>query len=163
MIVVPMTLSQVNDLISRWHRHHKPVQGHRFSIGARLPDGSICGAAVVGRPVSREVDQYSVAEVTRLVTNGYPNACSFLYGACARIAKEMGFTSIQTYILETESGVSLKAAGWKRVRNTSGGSWNSSVRTGLRCTDQPETPKQCWALKFRDPINITLAQLMMAS
>ena len=42
-----------------------------------------------------------VVEVTRLCTDGTKNACSFLYGAAARIAKEMGYKQIQTYILES--------------------------------------------------------------
>ena len=34
-----------------WHRHHKPVVGHRFSIG--VENGEIRGACIVGRPVAR--------------------------------------------------------------------------------------------------------------
>src|SRR3990167_6928377 len=70
--VIPLTLKQANELIVRWHRHHKPVVGHRFSLG--LLDGDeLKGAAIVGRPVSREIPQYEVAEVTRLVTDGTKN------------------------------------------------------------------------------------------
>lgn len=103
------------------------------------------GAAIVGRPVSRELDPYLLAEVTRLVTDGLLNACSFLYGACARVAKAMGFSRIQTYILEEEPGTSLKAAGWKFDHLTTGGDWNhSKANAGTRRTDQPQGRKQCW-------------------
>lgn len=143
--VFPLTLKQANELIARLHRHHKPVVGHRFSIGVRTKlDKVLVGAAVIGRPVARAVEQYEVAEVTRLVTNGQPNACSILYAASARICKEMGFIKIQTYILESESGTSLKAAGWHFEANTSGGDWNHSWRKGRR-TDQPMVAKQRWA------------------
>ena len=140
--IIPLTLKQANELVSSWHRHHKPCVGHRFSIGVEK-DGQMVGAAIIGRPVSRELDQYRVAEVSRLVTNGHPNACSKLYSAAARIAKEMGFDYIQTYILESEPGISLRASGWILDGKTSGGDWNHSWRKGRR-TDQPMVPKQRW-------------------
>ena len=141
--IVPLTLAQANDLIARLHRHHKPVVGHRFSLGAS--DGErLCGAAVVGRPVARALDQYGIAEVTRLVTDGTKNACSVLYAACARVAREMGFRKIQTYILDNEPGTSLRAAGWDFEAATAGGDWNHGQRKGRR-TDQPMVPKQRWS------------------
>ena len=145
--VIPLTLKEANQLVSQWHRHHKPVVGCRFCIGAA--NGlDLVGAAICGRPISRMVCHQSVLEVTRLVTNGNPNACSFLYGACARIAKEMGFQKIQTYVLEEELGTSLKAAGWKFEALTGGGNWNHPGRKGRR-TDQPLGRKQRWSRVLR--------------
>lgn len=140
---MPLTLTQANDLVARLHRHHKPAVGHRFSLGVAEGD-RLVGAAIVGRPVARAVDQYTVAEVVRLVTDGTKNACSFLYAATARVAAEMGFKKIQTYILDTEPGTSLRAAGWRFEERTAGGDWNHSWRKGRR-TDQPMVPKQRWA------------------
>ncbi len=141
MKIIPLTLAQANQLVATLHRHHKPVVGHRFSIGAKQGD-LLVGAAIIGRPVARLTDQGSIAEVTRLVTNGAKNACSFLYSASARVAREMGFESIQTFILESETGVTLKAAGWEFVCKTAGGQgWQS--RKGRR-TDQPTEPKAKW-------------------
>jgi hypothetical protein len=140
--IVPLTLRQANTFIIEHHRHHKPVVGHRFSLGCE-DDGKLVGIAVVGRPVSREIEQYCVAEVTRLATNGTMNACSKLYSACARVAYEMGFDKIQTYILETESGTSLRSSGWSLAATTNGGNWNNSWRKGRR-TDQPMCVKQRW-------------------
>lgn len=88
------------------------------------------------------VDPYHIAEVTRLCTDGSKNACSFLYAAAARVAKEMGFEKIQTFILETEPGTSLKAAGWQLASYTEGGQWIHTK--GSRRTDQPTCPKQRW-------------------
>lgn len=143
MNVVPLTLAQANELILAWHRHHKPALGHRFSIGAQC-GGEMVGAAIVGRPVARKTPQYSVAEVTRLVTNGRKNACSFLYAASARIAREMGFEKIQTFILKEESGDSLKAAAWsfEALTDSKPHKWHS--REGRR-DDQPSEQKQRWA------------------
>ena len=73
------------------------------------------GVCIVGRPVGGS-HQYDWLEVTRLCTDGSPNACSFLYGAAVRAGKALGYARIQTYILEEETGVSLKASGWKFER-----------------------------------------------
>lgn len=142
MKTIPLTLAQANELISAWHRHHKPAQGHRFSIGS-LDGVDIIGAAIIGRPVGRKTDQYLIAEVTRLVTNGHKNACSFLYAAAARIAREMGFQKIQTFILKEEPGTSLEAAGWtfEGLTDSAPHKWHS--REGRR-SDQPNEPKQRW-------------------
>ena len=139
--IFPLTLEQANQLVDQWHRHHKPVRGHRFSIG--VANSRVwCGAAIVGRPVARETDQYAVAEVTRLVTDGTKNACSKLYSACARICAEMGFTRIQTFILDCETGTSLQASGWEFDTISSGGDgWQSRLD---RRDDQPIVPKQRW-------------------
>lgn len=140
----PLTLSQANAHVAAFHRHHKPVQGHRFSIGV-VDEKELVGVAIVGRPVARKCDPYFTAEVTRLCTNGSKNACSFLYAACARICKEMGFLKIQTYILDTESGITLRAAGWVHAADSTGGDWNQSkANAGTRRTDQPMQPKQRW-------------------
>ena len=141
MQITPLTLAQANELVLKLHRHHKPVVGHRFSIGVQK-DGILVGAAIVGRPVARNTDTYLVAEVTRLVTDGTKNACSFLYAAAARIARAMGFKSIQTFILEEEPGTSLIAASWQKVGSTvSGLGWNSRPN---RRKDQPTGPKIKW-------------------
>ncbi|MBT9176712.1 MAG: hypothetical protein DDT20_01033 [Firmicutes bacterium] len=145
MRVAPLTLADANDYITEYHRHHKRVQGHRFSLAA-ISGNAVVGIAVVGRPVARGCNPYMTAEVTRLCTDGTKNACSFLYAACARVCKAMGFSKIQTYILVSESGTTLKAAGWKKEATTQGGDWNhSKAYAGKRRVDQPQEPKQRWA------------------
>ena len=142
MRLVHVELSEANDFVKRLHRHHKPVLNHRFSVGVEH-DFDLVGVAIVGRPVARNIDQWHIVEVLRLCTDGTKNACSFLYGACARAAATLGYWRIQTYILESESGVSLKASGWRAVQTTSGGSWNRPSRGGRR-DDQPQVPKVRW-------------------
>ena len=88
--------------------------------------------------------QYSVAEVTRLVADGTPHVCSMLYAASARAAQAMGYDEIQTYILQSEPGISLRAAGWTCDSSlTKGGDWNRPSRRGRRI-DQPQEPKRRW-------------------
>lgn len=145
LFVVPLELVEVNDLIQRWHRHHKPVVGHRFSLGVIDELGIIHGGAVVGRPVARMAgDPRDVAEVTRLVADGEKNVCSMLYQACARAAQAIGFKRIQTYILESEAGTSLKAAGWMDEGEAGGGQWVHTDGKPRR-TDQPTTTKRRYA------------------
>ena len=86
--VVPLTLRQANAFVAEHHRHHKPVTGHRFSLGAEARAIEwLCGVCIVGRPVARGFDHYGVCEVNRLCTLGVANVCSFLYGAAARVAR----------------------------------------------------------------------------
>lgn len=143
LTIVPYILKQANEMVDKLHRHHKSAVGHRFSVGVQDEMGVVHGAAIVGRPTGRKNPQYGWVEVTRLVTDGHKNACSALYAACARIAKEMGFERIQTFILAEETGVSLKAAGWKFERMSEGGDWNVPSRGGRRI-DQPQQAKQRW-------------------
>lgn len=140
MKATPITLAQAKDFVGNFHRHHKAPVGHRFSVGVEN-NGKLIGVVVVGRPVARKTPQYTVAEVTRLCTDGTKNACSFLYSVAARIAKEMGFSRIQTFILPTESGVSLKASGWKFDGVSHSASWQTRDN---RRKDQPTEPKQRW-------------------
>lgn len=137
-----MELADANAFISEHHRHHKPVVGHRFSIGAKK-DGVLVGVAIVGRPVARLVDKSTTLEVTRLCTNGTKNACSFLYAAAARIGRELGYQWIQTYILDSEPGTTLEAAGWEYVGTAGGGQWKHTDGKARR-TDQPTCLKGKW-------------------
>lgn len=124
---IRIALADANDFVAQHHRHHKPVVGHLFSLGAMLGE-QLVGVAIVGRPVARMRDDGLTAEVTRLCTDGTRNACSFLYGASARAAFALGFRRIGTYILASEDGITLKAAGWRLIGQTKGGSWSRPSR-----------------------------------
>ena len=118
MKIKPYTLSAANEYVRKHHRHSKVVVGCKFCIAAVDEDDQVIGVAIVGRPVARRLDDGYVGEIVRTCTEGAKNVNSFLYGACARIWKEMGGTKIITYTLETESGISLKAAGYKHQATT---------------------------------------------
>ncbi len=141
---VRVELSEANAFIDPnlggCHRHHGSVQGHRFSIGCEVA-GKLVGVATVGRPVAPKTDKKYIAEVTRLATNGSKNVCSFLYAKAARIAQEMAFKKIQTFVLLTETGTSLKAAGWVCEGETGKGDWtNRPGRNGSNAG-----PKMKWS------------------
>lgn len=79
-----------------------------------------------------------------MATDGTPNVCSFLYGRAARAARAMGYRKIQTYILDSEPGTSLRAAGWTHDGNVTGRQWRHTDGKPRR-TDQPTCDKQRWA------------------
>ena len=60
----PVSLSEANSFVAKNHRHHKPVRGHKFSLGCMV-DGQLVGVAIVGRPVSRYLDDGLTLEVPR--------------------------------------------------------------------------------------------------
>lgn len=125
---MPISLRDANAFVAAKHRHHPPARGCKFVLAAENKDGVVIGVAITSRPVARGFNPRCVTEVVRLCTDGSPNACSLLYGACARIAREMGFEKIITYILASEPGTSLKAAGWVAVATVKGGSWDRPSR-----------------------------------
>lgn len=136
MIAVPMELKDAQNYINTYHRHHIAAHRDKFRIAA-MDNGEIVGVVQVGRPVSRVLDDGKTLEVLRLCTNGKKDVCSFLYSRAARIAKEMGYTKIITYILESESGTSLKASGWTCEADGVGGSnWNTPSRPREVMTSQ---------------------------
>ena len=110
---VPVTFAQARDFITDWHRHHRPPAGHKFSLGVADEQDVLVGVAVVGRPVARMLDDGLTLEVTRLATDGSPNACSCLYAAAWQAAKALGYRRLVTYTQRSESGASLRAAGWR--------------------------------------------------
>jgi len=148
MDLVHIELSVANQMVALVHRHHLPVAGHRFSLGA-VKDARLVGVAIVGRPVARMRDQVNEAEVLRIATDGTKNACSFLLGACGRAAKALGYVRIQTFTLEIEGGGSLLAAGWKRDGDVDYGSWDRPSR-GRDKTKHPTSAKVRWSRTFHD-------------
>lgn len=130
LTLTTISLADANAFVARHHRHHKPVTGHKFSIGC-TENGELVGVAIVGRPVSRYLDDGLTLEVNRLCTTGAKNACSFLYGAAARAAKALGYRKIITYILDTEPGTSLRAAGWVCAGLAGGKRWTGKRRPAV--------------------------------
>lgn len=149
--VKPCELRDANAFIGRHHRHNKPVVGHRFSI-ALFVGANLTGVAIVGRPVARMLQDGVTAEVTRLcVLEGAPKgACSCLYRACWRAWSAMGGKRLVTYTISTESGSSLKGAGFTATVQSKGGEWG---RPSRQREAQPanEYRKQRWEIIQNDP------------
>jgi len=127
LTIVPIKQDEAKAFINQKHRHHKAPIGSIFQI-AVAKDKQIVGVAMVGRPVSRHLDNGWTLEVNRLCTDGTKNACSMLYSASWRVAKNLGYKKLITYILSEETGASLKASNWKCIGEAGGGSWNCENR-----------------------------------
>lgn len=140
MRIVPVTFRQAAEYCAEHHRHHGAPQGCKFCIGVQGED-QLVGVAICGRPVSRHLDDGRTLEITRLCTDGTRNACSMLYGRCCRIAKEMGYRKVITYILDSENGASLKASNFICEGVAGGTHW-----TGKRDKGQniPAEMKKRW-------------------
>lgn len=113
MIIVPISLRASRKFVDQFHRHNKAPQGGKFAVGL-AHDNELIGVAIVGRPVARALDDTFTAEVTRVcVVDGAPKgANSKLYAACWRAWRAMGGHRLVTYTLQSESGSSLRGAGW---------------------------------------------------
>jgi len=126
--IVPISIQDAREFVARHHRHHRPPLSGLFAVACADLGGGIVGVAIVGRPVARELQDGFTAEVTRLATDGARNACSMLYGAAWRAAKALGYRRLVTYVLASEPGTSLRAAGWSLVAEVRGRSWNTAGR-----------------------------------
>ena len=100
----------------------------------------LCGVAIAGQPVARRLDDALTIEIRRVCTEGTRNACSILYGACARIAHEMGYKRVVTYTLASEPGTSLRASGFVDCGEAGGVSWNMLGRPREIMKETPQGP-----------------------
>lgn len=140
----PIKQAVAFDFVTRFHRHHPAPVGWLFGIGVN--DGEkLVGVVIVGRPVARALDDAWTAEITRCCTDGTKNAASMLYGAAARAARAMGYRRLITYTMKSESGVSLRAAGWTAIYDIQGRSWNVPGRPREdKHTIAPRTLWESW-------------------
>lgn len=111
----PITLKEAKEFVANNHRHNKPPTGWKFGVGLKIGD-DLVGVATAGRPVARHYDDGLTLEVNRTCADGTRNANSMLYGAIWRAAKAIGYMRCITYTQADETGASLKAAGWVKVK-----------------------------------------------
>ena len=142
--LAPITLREARAFVTAHHRHHRAPQGGLFAIACALTESAaVVGVVIVGRPVSRHLDDATTAEITRLAAiEGHRNACSMLYGAAWRAARAIGYRRLVTYTLAEEGGASLRAAGWRVVAESPGGSWSRDRRP--RVDTHPMQSKLRW-------------------
>jgi hypothetical protein len=141
LVICPVEFNEACEFIKQYHRHHLPPTGWKF--GAAVSDGEkIVGVVMIGRPVSRNLQDGWTLEVNRLCTDGTPHVASMLYAAAWRAAKALGYKRLITYILDTEKGTSLTAAGWRLIGEAGGGSWSCKGRP--RVDKHPLQGKLLW-------------------
>lgn len=126
--VVPCTIEQANTYVARLHRHHGTIPIARLAFAVADESNIVRGVALVGRPCNTHLDDGWTLEVRRVCTDGCPNACSFLYNAAWKAARAIGYRRVVTYTLPAEGGASLRAVGWKEIKNCGGSPWNHRKR-----------------------------------
>ena len=150
LTIRPINLQDANAYVAQHHRHNQPTTGHKWSVACY--DGNrLCGVAICGRPVARMLDDGLTVEIRRVCTDGTYNACSILYGACARVAKAMGSKRVVTYTLISEPGASLKASGFISYGEAGGMPWNTPNRPREVTVETPfgKVPKYSLEKKIR--------------
>lgn len=142
LTIVPIPRLEAKAFVDAHHRHHGAPVGDKFCLAVADELGVVHGVAIIGRPVARGLDDGWTLEVTRLCSDGTPNACSMLYSAAWRAARALGYRKLITYTLASESGTSLRAAGWRIVGEVRGRSW--SCKTRPRVDKHPLQNKIRW-------------------
>jgi hypothetical protein len=137
--LVPITLRRANDFVAAFHRHNGRTARNGGKWAVAVAAGSeVVGVAIVGNPLSATLMDGFTAEVLRVCVSPVApkNACSMLYGSCWRAWRAMGGRRLVTYTLATESGASLRAAGFVnagRVRGRLAG-WGKADHLDARRT-----------------------------
>ena len=151
LTIVPLTFPKANAVVGAIHRHHAPLPGGFawYCVGV-VANSELVGAAIAGRPTNRNNDDGFTVEVLRVATDGTPNAPSALLGACARAAHAIGASRIITYTLDSESGVSLRGAGWAKEADGIQTWWHhQGTRVAAVQRDHFDARKTRWAKHFR--------------
>lgn len=143
----PISIRRAKAYVREHHRHCDPPVGAKFCI-ASYDGNRLCGVAFVeerkGRGNRKKGDPPClVAEVTRVATDGTGNACSFLLGKAKRLAQAAGYRRVITTNLESETGVSLKAGGWKEAGLIKPRRWDTPTRRRKHRAIE-EVPKRRW-------------------
>ena len=156
--IVPTTLPKANRYVELLHRHHAPIPGgFGWFCVAAVVGGTVRGVAIAGRPTNRNNDDGQTVEVLRLAADGTANVPSALLGSCRRAARAMGAARIITYTLDSETGSSLRGAGWVHEADGITSWWTHPGADGNgrpAAIDRPHMrdTKVRWAVHFRDPI-----------
>ena len=143
LVLQPITYKEACEFIRVHHRHHLPPQGWKFGIAVNDGD-KIVGVITVGRPVARHFDDGWTLEITRSCTDGTRNANSKLYGAAKRATFALGYKRLVTYTLPSESGASLRAAGYRCLGEAGGGNWSVASRPRVDTPEELQGQKLLW-------------------
>lgn len=138
----PCTLTQAEEFVQDWHRTHDASQGGLWAVSLWRGE-ELVGVAIAGRPVSQVLQRRGYCEVIRVcVIEGVEGGCSMLYRRVRRIGQLMGYERFVSYTLPGETGASLRAAGFREVGMTRGGSWDRDMRP--RTDKHPTQSKLRW-------------------
>ena len=142
--LVPLSLAQANEHVAAWHRHNNPVVQCVFRVGAADDEGVLRAVAIVEAPKARGNDDGQTLEITRVASDGTRNACSILYGACARATFALGYRRLITYIQADEPGTSLAASNYRLVAHRPARKGWDTVSRPRDNSAYRSVPRQLW-------------------
>src|SRR6266480_347590 len=153
LVAVPCSVTKAREVVDAWHRHHGSSTSALYAAAVATEDGTVRGVALIGRPVARLLDDGWTLEVTRVATDGTPNACSALYGIARRLAAALGYARLVTYTRVDEPGSSPRAAGLVDEGPIRARSWDMP---GRRRTDKTEiVQRRRWSLELGESFELT--------
>lgn len=162
----PLPFDEAAAYVAAHHRHNQPPAGHVFSVGC-YADGVLVGVAMCGRPVSRHLDNGHTLEVYRVCTQGHKNACSKLYAACQRTARNRGYQQLITYTLLSETAASVRAANFTLAAAKAGAKcWTGRRQAGRKSNRTFQELKRRWLFELKptqasqDALATTRAELV---
>ena len=155
MRTAAISLGEANAYVVAFHRHNGRLPSAKFAVACCTDDGIVLGVAIGGLPKARMLMDGGTLEVNRVCSDGSRNVCSFLYGACIRAAKALGYWRAITYTVESEAGASLRAAGWTSDGSAGGGSWIRSSRADGATNDHDTGLKNRWSIRWAQPVRLT--------
>lgn len=142
--LVPVSLAVANEHVAAWHRHNKPVVQAIYRVGVADGEGVLRAVAIVENPKARGNADGETVEITRVASDGTRNACSMLYGACARAAFALGYLRVITYIQGDEPGTSLNASGFRLIASRPARKGWDTVSRPRDNTEYRSVARQLW-------------------
>lgn len=146
-LISKCTLAEAKSIVRALHRHAGGVLIAQESVQAvERSSGRIVGTGILGRPLHQTFCDGLTLEVCRTATDGTEHACSAILGSLCRAARRRGALRVITYTRSTESGASLRAAGFRLDLNrhrrwvVSNQSWEPTL---------VPTPPRSWISKSR--------------
>lgn len=143
----PMTIKEANQFVKLHHRHHRPTSNNswKWALSALDQNGLLVGVLIAGNPVSATYMDWYTLEITRLcVSENAPLwTASFLLARARNIWQMMWGRRLLTYTLVSESGASLKWAGWGMTARIKWHSkWEAKSKHDWKTSDSLEIYKK---------------------
>lgn len=142
----PVTVRAACDRVRILHRHLPRVVGGLFGVTVWV-DGELVGVGIASQPKARQSNDGYTVEISRIATDGHPNACSRLYGALCRAAAAIGMRRAVTFTRLDEPGTSLRAAGFREDGVTQEQSWDRPQRSRRELQSQVRR----WVRELSEP------------
>lgn len=133
-LVRPVTVTAAKAWVRQVHRHLPEIQGGLFASSVWNEDGPAAMGIAINPPrVWLGTGRIVIGRVAAMpdlepVGDHAAPACTMIYASLCRAAKALGWREAWTYTLPSESGASLRAAGFIYMGETRGEEWDRPSR-----------------------------------